>query len=72
MRALIKRKAIELPNNKDLLQEIMGLEVRYMPNSGQYTIHHKIGGHDDISDSTAIVAYELGDDEVASTGMQFF
>ena len=33
---------------------------------------HTNGDHDDISDSTAIVAYELGDDEVASTGMQFF
>ena len=72
LRALIKRQAISLPDCKDLLDEIMGLEVRYMPNSGQYTIHHKLGGHDDVADSTAIVAYELGDDEIGNTGVQFF
>lgn len=66
LRSLIKQGRVSFPNNDDLLEELAGLQIKYLSNSGQYTIGHKKAGHDDMSDAVADVIYALTEDEVMS------
>lgn len=69
LRACIKRGVISLPNNSDMLEELTNLQVKYLA-SGQYTISHKQGQHDDISDAVASVVDELYQEDYATAGVQ--
>lgn len=64
LRAIIKQRRLSIPRYDELINELCGLQIKYLPNSGQYTISHKTGGHDDISDTVADAVYELMENEV--------
>lgn len=70
LRACIHRRLIDLPNNEDLIEELLGLEVRYLP-SGQYTIQHRVGGHDDIADAIASLVDELYEEVESAASIDF-
>jgi len=73
LRSLIKQKRISLPRNEDLLEELCGLQIKYLTGSGQYTVGHKVGGHDDMSDPVSEVVYQITEEEqVGEVGVQLF
>ena len=71
LRSLIKQKKISLPRSDDLFEELSTLQVKYLPASGQYTITHKVGGHDDVADAVADVTWRLTEEIVMNpAGME--
>ena len=69
LRALIKRKMISLPHDSDLIDELLGLQVKFLA-SGQYTVQHRAGGNDDVSDSVAQVVEKLYEEDPTSIGVE--
>lgn len=71
LRSLVKQRKISLPKNEDLVEEMCGLQVKYLAVSGQYTVTHKQGGHDDLSDAVAEIVFRITEQEVMEpTGFQ--
>lgn len=68
VRDLIKQKKLSLPGFDELVDELVRLQVRFLPTSGQYTVTHRPGGHDDVADTVADIVYHLTEDELISAG----
>lgn len=69
LKNFMRRKLLSLPNNQELVEEIAGLELKFLPNIGQYTVTHKPGGHDDGADTVAEVVYRLTEDLMTESGI---
>lgn len=70
LRGCIMRGMISLPNNSDMIEEILGLKVKFLP-SGQYTVGHRVGGNDDIADSVASVVETLYIEDATDASVEF-
>jgi hypothetical protein len=71
LRSLLLRRGISLPNNSELIEEILGLQIKFMSTSGQFTIGHRVAGHDDVSDAVALVVGDLWVEEDSQCGVDF-
>jgi hypothetical protein len=69
LKNFVKRQLIEFPNNDDLIDELCGMQIRFLPTSGQYTVEHQIDGHDDIADAVAEVTFRLTEDLQMAQGV---
>ena len=69
LRSLLKRRLLSLPDSEDLIDELQGLEIKYMAASGQFTVGHRTAGHDDVSDAVALVVGELWEEEGDNAGV---
>lgn len=72
LQSVVKQKIISLPRNDDLIHEITSVSCKFLPSSGQYTIQHPIGGHDDLADVVAQVVFELYEDSMSEVGVEMF
>jgi len=59
---LLYRNMLSLPRSDDLIEELVGLDRRFLAASGQYTVSHRPGGHDDLADATAEIIYRMTED----------
>lgn len=71
LRNLISRRLISLPNNPELVDEISGLQLKFLAASGAYTVVHRAGAHDDQADAVAEVSFRLTEDMFEDSGMYF-
>jgi hypothetical protein len=71
LKTLVKRKLVELPNNEELADELSGMQLKFLPTSGQYTVVHRADGHDDMADVVAEICFRLGEDEITGQGGVF-
>lgn len=69
--SFVKRRMVEMPYDEELLDELTGLQLKFLPNSGQYTVTHRRGGHDDRPDTIADLVHYIAEEETAETGVFF-
>jgi len=70
LRSTIKQELISLPYNEDMIDEFRTLQVKYLA-SGQMTVTHAIGGHDDFTDVIATINDKLYEEEMTAVGVEF-
>lgn len=58
LKILFEKRQIKIPNHRELIDELLLFEYEYT-TSGNMKLHHPEGGHDDFSDSLALMSYGL-------------
>lgn len=67
----IKRRMVSMPYDEELLDELTGLQLKFLPNSGQFTVTHRRGGHDDRPDTIADLTWYITEQEASEVGVFF-